>query len=52
MCDAAEKKKLEGQSVLAESIRQFGIEIMYIELDAETQAQILKAQELQKMTNV
>lgn len=52
VCDLEEKKKLEGKSVLAESIRQFGIEIMYIELDAETQAQILKAQELQKMTNV
>ena len=52
VCDLEEKKKLEGKSVLAESIRQFGIEIIYIELEAETQAQILKAQELQKMTNV
>ena len=52
VCDLAEKEALEGKSVLAESIRQFGIEIIYIELDAETQAQILKAQELQKMTNV
>ena len=52
VCDVAEKKKLEGQSVLAESIRQFGVEVMYIEIDAETQKQILAAQELQKMTNV
>lgn len=52
VCDLEEKKKLDGKSVLAESIRQFGIEILHIELDAETQAQILKAQELQKMTNV
>ena len=52
VCDLAEKEALEGKSVLAESIRQFGIEILYIELDEETQMQILKAQELQKMTNV
>ena len=52
VCDAAEKKKLEGQSVLAESIRQFNIEVLYIEIDADTQKQILAAQELQKMTNV
>ena len=48
----AEKKKLEGLSVLAESIRQFGVEVMCVEIDVETQKQILAAQELQKMTNV
>jgi hypothetical protein len=52
VCDLDEKKKLQGQSVLAESIRQFNIEIMYVEVDAETQKQILAAQALQKMTNV
>ena len=52
VCDIEEQKSLEGKSVLAESIRQFGIEILCIELDAETQMQIVKAQELQKMTNV
>ena len=51
VCDAAEKKKLEGQSVLAESIRQFHIEVMHIEIDEGTKVQILAAQELQKMTN-
>ena len=51
VCDAAEKKKLEGQSVLAESIRQFRVEVMYIGIDEETKLQILAAQELQKMTN-
>lgn len=51
VCDAAEKKKLEGQSVLAESIRQFRIEVMHIEIDEETKLQIMAAQELQKMTN-
>ena len=52
VCDTSEKKKLEGKSVLAESIRQFNIEIMYVEIDAETQKQIVAAQELQKMTNI
>lgn len=52
VCDMAEKKKLEGQSVLAESIRQFGIEVLYVEIGEDLQKQILKAQELQKMTNV
>ena len=52
VCDTSEKKKLEGKSVLAESIRQFNIEIIYVEIDAETQKQIVAAQELQKMTNI
>lgn len=52
VCDVAEKKKLEGQSVLAESIRQFDVEVIYVEIDTETKKQILEAQALQKMTNV
>ena len=52
VCDQAEKKKLEGQSVLAESIRQFDVEIMYIAIDDNIKAEILKAQERQKMINV
>lgn len=51
ICDEAEMKKLQGQSALAESIRQFGIEIMFIEIDNNMRSQIIKAQELQKMTN-
>lgn len=51
VCDEAEKKKLQGDSVLAESIRQFGIEIMFIEIDEHIREQILEAQKLQKMTN-
>lgn len=51
VCDISEKKKLQGQSVLAESIRQFNVEIMYIEIDEDTRKQIVEAQELQKMTN-
>ena len=51
VCDETERKKLEGLSVLAESIRQFDIEIMYIEIDSDMQNQILEAQKLQKMIN-
>lgn len=52
VCDMSEKKKLEGKSILAESIRQFDVEVFYVEVDEETQRQILKAQELQRMTNM
>ena len=52
VCDTSEKKKLEGKSVLAESIRQFGIEILCVEIDSDMKQQIIDAQELQKMTNV
>ena len=52
VCDLSEKKKLEGQSILAESIRQLGIEILYIEINEDIRNQILNAQELQKMTNI
>ena len=52
VCDTTEKKKLEGKSVLAESIRQFGIEILCVEIDTDLKQQIMDAQELQKMTNV
>ena len=52
VCDTDEKKKLEGKSVLSESIRQFGIEILCVEIDTDMKQQIMDAQELQKMTNV
>lgn len=52
VCDEAEMKKLQGQSALAESIRQFGIEIMFIEIDDNMRSQIIETQELQKMTNI
>ena len=51
VCDMSEKNKLEGKSVLAESIRQFGIEIMYVEIDQDIQNQIIEAQKLQRMIN-
>jgi len=51
VCDEAELKKLQGLSALAESIRQFDIEIMYIEIDENTRNQIIEAQKIQRMTN-
>ena len=47
-----ERKKLQGQSVLAESIRQFGIEVMCIEIEDYMRNQIMEAREKQKMTNI
>ena len=52
VCDKKEMKKLMGQSVLAESIRQFGIEVILVELDEDMRNKILKAQEIQRMTNI
>lgn len=51
VCDEAEKKKLEGLSALAESIRQFGIEIMMVHIEDDLRTQLLEAQNRQKMTN-
>lgn len=52
VCDKKEMKKLMGQSVLAESIRQFGVEVILVELDEDMRNKILKAQEIQRMTNI
>ena len=51
VCDAQEENALRGDSALAESIRQFGIELKRIDLDAETREKILFAQEQQFMVN-
>ena len=51
VCDQEELKALQGQSTLSESIRQFGIEVLFIELDKKIKQQILNAQDRQKMTN-
>ena len=51
VCDADEKKKLEGKSALAESIRQFGIEILMVDIDETMHKQLLDAQTRQKMVN-
>ena len=52
VCDEAENEKLHGKSALAESIRRFGIEIMYVKVDGTMRKEILQAQERQKMTNM
>ena len=51
VCDEEEQKKLQGLSALAESIRQFGIEIIRIEIDDDLRDKILTAQKRQKMIN-
>ena len=51
VCDEEEQKKLQGLSALAESIRQFGIEIMKIEIGDDLRNMILDAQKRQKMIN-
>ena len=48
VCDTEEEKTLTAQSVLAESIRQFDVEIMRVELDSEMRDRIIAAQERQK----
>nr|MBR4280381.1 hypothetical protein [Clostridia bacterium] len=52
VCDEKEEKKLRGKSVLAESIRLFGIDIIHIEIDKQMQKEILQAQARQKMVNL
>lgn len=44
-------EKLQGKSILSESIRQFGIELVYIEIAQELREQILAAQKRQRMVN-
>ena len=51
VCDQQEYMHLQGMSVLAECIRQFHIELMYVELDEETRQRVLLAQKRQVMVN-
>ena len=51
VCDELEERKLRGVSALSESIRQFGIDILYIQIDEQLRQEIINAQERQKMTN-
>lgn len=51
VCDEDELKKLTGLSSLAESIRQFGVEVMRVEIDKELRKSLLCVQDRQKMTN-
>ena len=51
VCDKAEAEKLRGMSVLAESIRQFQIEVIHIDIDAQLRKILMDAQKRQRMTN-
>ena len=51
VCDEVEERKLKGYSALSESVRQFGIEILHIQIDDILRKEILNAQARQKMTN-
>ena len=51
VCDQQEYMHLQGMSVLAECIRQFNVELMYVELDEETRRSVLLAQKRQVMVN-
>ena len=51
VCDEAQENKLRGLSALAESIRQFGIEIIKVDISDDLKKQITDAQERQKMIN-
>ena len=51
VCDDAELKKLTGKSLVAESIRQFNIEIKKFDLSDEVRNRIIEAQNRQVMVN-
>lgn len=51
VCDKQMEKALTGKSVLAESIRQFGINLLCVELPEELRDKILNAQNRQIMIN-
>ena len=50
-CDEQEERTLSGKSALAESIRQFGIELKRVEISNELRETILSAQNRQVMIN-
>ena len=52
ICDETEMKKLLGMSVLSESIRQFGIEVIYVPISEKLRNEVNNAQRRQRMTNV
>jgi hypothetical protein len=51
VCDEEEQKKLVGESALAESIRQFGVEVCRAEIKEETRRKLEAAQKRQEMIN-
>ena len=51
VCDEMQENKLRGLSTLAESIRQFDIEVMKVDISEELRKQVIFAQERQRMIN-
>ena len=51
VCDEQEYKKLQGKSFLAESIRQFKIELLYVDIGDALTNSLLEAQHRQRMVN-
>lgn len=51
VCDDEQENKLRGLSAIAESIRQFDIELIKVDISEELKEQILQAQYRQKMIN-
>ena len=51
VCDEAQETKLKGFSALAESIRQFDIEVVRIDIPEDLKNRIIEAQNRQKMIN-
>ena len=46
-----EEEQLTGNSYVSEAIRQFGIELIRIDIDSELHDKLLQAQERQRMVN-
>lgn len=51
VCDEQEYEKLKGSSVLAESIRRFGVEVMLVPISEDMRMRLEIAQRRQKMVN-
>lgn len=51
VCDEEEKKQLEGNSYLAETIRQFNVEVFYFPLTEKNKINLKKAMEKQDIRN-
>ena len=51
VCSAVEEEQLTGNSYVSEAIRQFGIELIRIDIDSELHDKLLRAQERQRMVN-
>ena len=52
VCDKEVMKSTKGNSFLAEAIRQFEIDVIYLEIEENLKNQIIMAQQRQKMINI